>query len=217
MGADGLLHPPRQQRSRDSLRRIVEAGRDLLRERDFDSVTVDDIVQRAGSSKGAFYHRFADKEGLLLHLLKLEHDEAVVAWSELLAPERWHDRPLESALDAFLDRLLEIYRGQPSLMRSYAGKIFAGENDVRDHSTRLTSHVLGLLRVIVGEKTSDMRHPDPEVATAFLLTTLITLLPPLFLYPDSGLMPEPLDTDTLEREVRCLIRSYVGVTADGTS
>ena len=131
MDPDVLINPPRQARSRASLRRIVSAGRELLRERDFDAVTVDEIVARAGSSKGSFYHRFADKDSLLVYLLREEHAEALEAWSTLLDPERWRDRPLSDVLDAFLDRLLEIYRGRPSLMRAYAGKVFADEGEMR--------------------------------------------------------------------------------------
>lgn len=211
MGPQQPINPPKQERSRDSLRRIVDAGRELLRERDFDSVTVDEIVERAGSSKGSFYHRFADKDSLLVYLLELEHDEAIASWSEVLDPDKWRGRSLESALDAFLDRLLDIYRGRPPLMRTYAGRIFAGHEDVRARSTQLTAHVLALLRAIVRDKASEVRHPDPELATAFLLTALITLLPPLFLYPEPDLMPDPFDAETLEREVRRLIRSYVGL------
>ncbi|MDX1394988.1 MAG: TetR/AcrR family transcriptional regulator [Gemmatimonadota bacterium] len=211
MDPDVLINPPRQERSRDSLRRIVTAGRELLRERDFDAVTVDEIVARAGSSKGSFYHRFADKDSLLLYLLREEHAEALEAWSKLLDPDRWRHRPLGEVLDAFLDRLLEIYRGRPSLMRAYAGKIFAGEGEIRALSVQLNRHVLALLRGCVDQKSREIRHPDPARATAFLLTTLIALLPPLFLYSTPELMPEPLDPETLEREVRRLIRSYVGL------
>jgi len=214
MDADGLINPPKQERSRESLRRIAMAGRELLRERDFDSVTVDEIVERAGSSKGSFYHRFADKDALLAYLLRQEHDEALEAWSELLDPARWRHRPLAAMLDAFLDRLLAIYRGTPSLMRAYAGKIFTGADEIRALSVDLNRHVLELLRATVRAKAHEIRHPDPDRASAFLLTALITLLPPLFLYPAPELVPGGLDPEALEAEVRRLIRSYVGLPPD---
>ena len=75
--------------------------------------------------------------------------------------------------------------------------------------------MLALLRRVVCEKAHEVKHPDPERAAAFLLTALITLLPPLFLSPTQELFPEPMSHDDLEAEVRLLIRSYVGVELDG--
>ena len=59
------FRPPRQQRSAATLDRIVRAAEELFAERGFEGATVDDIVARAGSSKGSFYSRFADKQALL--------------------------------------------------------------------------------------------------------------------------------------------------------
>lgn len=205
------LHPPRQARSRETLRRILKATADLLREREFDDITVDDIVDQAGSSKGSFYQRFPDKDSLLVHLLKEEHRAAVEMWSTFLDVSRWQEASLHTVLDAFIDRLMEMYRGRPPFMRSYAGEVLHGDGEIRSLSTELNRHVLERLRRIVREKSSEVGHPDPERATAFLFTALITLLPPLFLSPTPDFLPEPMSHDLMEREVRVLVRSYLGV------
>ena len=214
MRQEGLLNPPRQERSRETLRRILDAARALLRQRDFEEISIDDIVERAGSSKGSFYQRFGDKDSLLVYLLHEEHEAAKKMWSELLDPDRWRNASLGTVLDAFLDRMMKIYRDHATLMRAYAGKVFRGEGEIRTLSVQLSRHVLELLRGIVREKTEEARHPDPEGAVAFLLTALITLLPPLFL-SSKELFPEPMSPDLLEREVRHLIRSYLGVDREG--
>ena len=82
------FHPPRQQRSAATLDRIVRAAQDLLAQRGYDAATVDDIVARAGSSKGSFYHRFADKEALLAYLGGECLARAKATWAERLDPER---------------------------------------------------------------------------------------------------------------------------------
>ena len=214
MRQPGLLKPPRQERSREPLRRILDAARALLGQRDFEEISVDDIVERAGSSKGSFYQRFSDKDSLLVYLLREEHEAATKAWSKLLDPDRWRNASLGAVLDAFLDHLMEIYRGHATLMRAYAGKVFGGEREIRTLSVQLSRHVLELLRRIVREKAEEAGHPDPERAAAFLLTALITLLPPLVL-SSHEFFPEPMSPDLLEREVRLLIRSYLGVDREG--
>lgn len=56
---------PRIMRSKAALR---EALISLMEERGFDSVTVNDLCQRAGLNRGTFYNHFHDKESLLLGL-----------------------------------------------------------------------------------------------------------------------------------------------------
>jgi len=63
-----VRHPPRQARSRESERRLLQAARELLVERGWDAITVAEIAGRAGLAVGAFYSRFASKEALFDHL-----------------------------------------------------------------------------------------------------------------------------------------------------
>lgn len=45
--------------------RIVEAAWQLFYEKGFDGTTVEDIVEKSGTSKGSFYHYFESKDALL--------------------------------------------------------------------------------------------------------------------------------------------------------
>lgn len=55
--------------------RVIEAALDLFYERGYHGVSVDDIVQQAGTSKGGFYHNFKSKEALLydIHDVFISH------------------------------------------------------------------------------------------------------------------------------------------------
>jgi AcrR family transcriptional regulator len=44
--------------------RIVESARVLFNRYGFESVTIDDVMKRAGLTRGGFYHHFANKESL---------------------------------------------------------------------------------------------------------------------------------------------------------
>src|SRR3954447_2000622 len=57
--------PPQQSRSRATLDRLLDATAALLAEKPFDEMTVAEIARRAGTSVGAFYGRFPDKDALL--------------------------------------------------------------------------------------------------------------------------------------------------------
>lgn len=51
--------------------KIVSAAWELFYEYGYDDTTVDDIVERSGTSKGSFYHYFAGKDALLSSLSTL--------------------------------------------------------------------------------------------------------------------------------------------------
>lgn len=51
--------------------KIVSAAWELFYEYGYDDTTIDDIVERSGTSKGSFYHYFAGKDALLSSLSTL--------------------------------------------------------------------------------------------------------------------------------------------------
>ena len=45
--------------------KIVEAAWDLFYEKGYDNTTIDDIIERSGTSKGSFYYHFESKDAFL--------------------------------------------------------------------------------------------------------------------------------------------------------
>src|SRR5262245_63857573 len=56
---------PRQERSRESLRRLTKAATDVLGQHGVDGTTIPRIAEHAGLTPGAIYRRFHDKDALL--------------------------------------------------------------------------------------------------------------------------------------------------------
>lgn len=91
------------QRSEATRGALVAAARELFAERSYANVATEEIVKRAGVTRGALYHHFADKEDLLravLHELSQELAE-VSAAAALEETDQW--RQILAAVDAFLD------------------------------------------------------------------------------------------------------------------
>ena len=69
--------PPKQRRSETTLLRLLEAVRELIADRDYDDVSVEEICQHALVSKSSFYARFPSKAALLQTLFEVYRQEAL--------------------------------------------------------------------------------------------------------------------------------------------
>jgi AcrR family transcriptional regulator len=84
-------HRIRQSRSRKTYDALVAAAFELLREREFEDVTVAEISRAAGYSVGAFYARFRSKDELFDALVAYYLDERSKSQKELVNKHRKED------------------------------------------------------------------------------------------------------------------------------
>ncbi|HEY5791756.1 MAG TPA: TetR/AcrR family transcriptional regulator [Chthoniobacterales bacterium] len=83
--------PPRRKRlsreeSRAETRRqLLDAAWGLFAEKGFEGCSVDELVERAGYTKGAFYSNFESKDAIFLELLKQHKAETLGRLKALLA------------------------------------------------------------------------------------------------------------------------------------
>jgi len=68
-------------KSDDKRRQITTVAAELFAERGFDATSIDDIVQRIGGSKSTIYSYFGSKDGLLNHVLDVDHS----GWIDLMS------------------------------------------------------------------------------------------------------------------------------------
>jgi AcrR family transcriptional regulator len=94
---------------------LLRAARELLRERPWSEVSVDDIARSAGISRSTFYFYFESREAVLLAIADEVESEF------LLADEAWLRRVDESPYEALLraiDASFSIWRKHGSLLRA---------------------------------------------------------------------------------------------------
>lgn len=77
--SEELPAPPRQKRSIEKRRKLLEAGRTLFAEKGYDATSIEEITARAGTAAGAFYTYFRSKRQLLVVLM----DELLQRLSQL--------------------------------------------------------------------------------------------------------------------------------------
>ena len=113
---DGV-RPPVQERSRKTYAALLVAGRRLLEDRLFTQVTVQDIVDEAGSSAGSFYARFDDKLAFLHALHAQMNDEIREALKKLpaVAPG---SVPISMAAETLTGEIAARHRANRGLIRA---------------------------------------------------------------------------------------------------
>lgn len=94
-----LLRVPQQERSRKTLRLIVDAAHEMLEEEGAQALTVTGIASRADTSVGSFYARFDGKEDLIRYLGEKALADVVQEWDEL----RGEDTPLAEVTSFFIE------------------------------------------------------------------------------------------------------------------
>lgn len=159
-----LSRPPRQARSRATSDAIVAAGLALLAERDFATVTIAEVVDRAGVSIGGFYARFRGKEALLHALAEEVLADCADGLEAALNSRRMAGAPLARVIRAYVRVMIAKFREHRAAIIQI--RRHAGAGDA--HQARLVAafnqRVHGRLRALLAERRSQIRHPDPDLA-----------------------------------------------------
>lgn len=169
------VRPPQQARSQLTLSRILDAAESILAEKSWADASVAEIARRAGSSVGAFYTRFPDKDTLLAALHQRFIEEAWATAQVALDETRWAGASIceiVRELVAFQVRVQDQRRGQ---LRALATRAI---DDPRFHSRgeQLRQMMEERFTRLVVARRHEILHPIPVVAAAFVARLISAML-----------------------------------------
>jgi len=192
---------PRQQRSAQTRRDILDAAARVFGEHGYAAGTTNRIAAAADVSIGSLYQYFPNKDAILAALT----DAHIDAGSTLLT-ERLRDG-LPAALDdlvrLFVRAAIDNHRDDPALHRvlfEEAPRSAALLNRLRDTEARGVAGVTELLR-----RHPEVQVPDAEFAARLTIATIESLV--------HRLIVAPVDTAQLEDEVVRLLTGYLRTSA----
>jgi AcrR family transcriptional regulator len=167
--------PPQQDRSRETLERILAAAEALILERGLENVTVAQIAKRAGSSVGAFYARFPDKESLLRCVFQRFYEQAVATVDTVLASDRWADASARDLVASAMAFVVRVFREKRQLLVALTLRA-ARDPDLgatgQQIGERITVRIADLLR----RRGDHVGHPNPEQAIGFAVWLVLSAL-----------------------------------------
>jgi AcrR family transcriptional regulator len=157
------VRAPRQKRSQETLDRILDATERLLLKRRFESLSVQEIVRASGTSVGAFYNRFRDKDSLIWGLYD-RYDDNLDDWIS-----DWRRRQGEPPADliqaaAWVTRyLIETLQARRHLLRALALLVRAHPEAEQGAQARRTAQHRFLIDALLAHRDQTL-HPEPERA-----------------------------------------------------
>ena len=117
MTASLSVSAPLQERSVRTFDTIMDATERLLEAREFDSISVADIVREAGVSTGSFYARLSSKDALLPLLYRRYHLDIAQRGARLIRQIEAADS-LAVACHLVVEPFIWLYTSRANLMRA---------------------------------------------------------------------------------------------------
>ncbi|MGI9592337.1 MAG: TetR/AcrR family transcriptional regulator [Myxococcota bacterium] len=204
------VRPPQQARSQQTLDRLLDAAEELVAEKGFDDTPVAEVARRAGSSVGAFYSRFEDKDGLLSALYERWLAEATATADAALDPARWEGASIAEILSTVVRFLVEIYRERGGLIRAFVLRNHV-DPDFHARQQRLSHYISERLSALLLARRQEIHHPDPQRAAGFGLTLVFSTLESAMLFGEYRTGALALSDGDLGRELTNAYLAYLGI------
>jgi AcrR family transcriptional regulator len=186
---------PQQERSRESLRRLLKAAAEVLGQHGVAGATIPRIAAHAALTPGAVYRRFRNKDVLLETMILQIMEDQDKHLRQSITTAMAAEIPFAILAEQVINRLLVSYRANAGLLRAIRQFVQGSEGTpfwkkVSKLEARTLEYVVDLLVIGKGE----IRHPDPRAAVGLGMVMIVGALWELVVNPPNarlwkGLVP----------------------------
>lgn len=179
------IAPPRQTRSQQGLVRMLQAGRELIEASgNLDDLSINDIVERAGTSIGAFYRRFDNKDSFFDVLQDAAMAEGLEHVRETVERDpAWRSNDAATLADAIISFYVMTFRRNRGLY--HASLLRASQRKASWDAVKSTNHevlalivprLVGALAQARGVKTDESTTRSLEFEVRATLQMILGML-----------------------------------------
>jgi AcrR family transcriptional regulator len=155
--------------ARDERRdQLIRMGVELLGRRPYDQISITQLAQAAGISKGLLYHYFATKSDFVVAVLRQSREELEQRMS--FDPSLEPAARLDAGLDAFLAFVEEHAAGYMALARARYGEDDAIRAELAEGRQRRVTMLVGLAAALAGTDRTELESPTLETVIAAWLS-----------------------------------------------
>ena len=204
-------HPNTQipsQEVSNSKTRLLDAAIDLIRTKGYAATAVDDICQRAGVTKGSFFHHFKSKDDMAL--AAVAHWRAMTEGLFAAAPYHQAQDPLDRLL-GYVDFRAAILTGESAeytcLLGALVQETYATHPEIRAACERaLSAHIAELTRDV--EAARQLYAQDASWTAESVGNFMQAVLQGSFIFAKAVQSPEAIrqNLEHLRRALRTLFQ-----------
>ena len=207
-------HPPRQARSRETLRRLLDAAEAVLVRYGPAGTTLPRIAKQAGVAPASVYRRFRDKEALMAAVFRRFTERSSGAVKAQFDPESVRPLGLVKFSTNVIQGMVQGFRANGPLSR--AAMQYAEQHPHVDFIRRTgasESHSFQQMVATFLMWRDEIKHPDPEQAIRFGFLIVACVLRDLVIFDRTRLMRPVLtvDDEMLKRELPRLFLRCLGI------
>jgi AcrR family transcriptional regulator len=206
------INPPKQERSRKTLQRLLDVAETMLDEGSFEAAPVRRIVRHANSSVGSFYSLFKNKNALFECLLDRYQDRLVDVAQSFARDPRWQQASLCERSLAWVTRLVSFFRQERGLMRARILHNILRPETVPEYRKEKARLILDEIRAFFRPSLDEIAAAEPQDALDFALMTLDYVAAYKILLEDE---PQEyfgkVDDRRLQRELNRVFLAYLGL------
>jgi AcrR family transcriptional regulator len=165
---------PKQQRSRETLERLLLATIKVLDEEGLEAAVVPKIAALAEVSPASIYRRFEDKDALLraafLHMLRKSNETNRERLEKALLR-----KSLEATAGQLMTLLFDQYQRHPRLLRALSRFVDAdADSDFGREARRHIAENISLLVDVLLVFRDEVRHRSPRRALQFAILSAVS-------------------------------------------
>jgi AcrR family transcriptional regulator len=186
---------PQQDRSSRRLARFLDAAAQLFVEVGYEAATMTAIAERSGSSIGALYNYFPDKQAIALTLANQYTQEIETQWKPLM--EHADNLSPREFANLFIERITEFMRQRPAYLTLLSAPVRLRRDPAAKRALRLM--IANAFRV----KNPSLSEERSVLAARVSLQMVRSMMT---LYADA----EPKDKDLVVNEFKKVLTFYLG-------
>ena len=200
---------PRQERSRRTQERILEAAEHLLGDKLFEQVSIQELVRSAGATTGSFYNLFGDKEALLPALYARHCRRVTALLDQLVDRMAASTKPLVALLREIVAVIVKMHLTERGLLRALVLRAHCRPVERTAQRPAEMTDVLPRLADLILKRRDEIGHPNPRRAALQGLVMVLASAREHLLYPDTTAYVVPLSPRALESELTRAFVSYL--------
>jgi AcrR family transcriptional regulator len=214
MAGRHALHAPKQDRSRKSLRRLLDAAEVVFDKYGLEGATLPRIARESGLSAASVYRRFRNKDALLRAVFSRASKIQSQELAKEIDLEQFRKLGIRGFTSQWIGGMLKGYGARGGLIRAamnYAQQYRRAAFVRRQKELEIQSY-RKMVKIFLLWR-DEIQHPDPENAVSYGMMIVAFTVRELLLFNQKEVFKSyvPVSNDHLQRELSRAFLRYLGI------